>query len=78
MRSLKFRFEESGNKQRRGCSTYIIFANAVKGGRFSRDIIRCWFNRLVEKDDYSPSDKRSLLRQLYELSNPPVDVQDRH
>lgn len=76
MRSLKLRYEAS-TKVRRGCGSYIIFANAVKGSRFRRDKIRRWFNRLVEKDDYSPSDKRSLLQQLYELSNPPVEDQNR-
>ncbi len=77
MKRLKQRFEESGEKQRRGCSTYIIFANAVKGGRFSRETIRRWFNRLVERDDYVPSEKQSILQQLYDLSNPPGDVQNR-
>lgn len=49
-------------------SSYICFTEAVKGQKFSRPIIGKWFLRLVEKDDYDKKDQRTLLAQLYELS----------
>lgn len=51
-------------------SSFIIFARAIKGCRFSPETIRRWFNRLVDKDDYAQSEKKGHLRYLVELSNP--------
>lgn len=50
-------------------SSYMCFAEAVEGRRFSKRIIAFWFNKLVDKDDYDKRDKKELLRQLYPISN---------
>ncbi len=47
------------------------FAGAVKDGHFTPKTIHRWFNLLVDKDDYSRSDKRALFAHLDSISNPP-------
>lgn len=49
-------------------SSYICFAEAIKNQKFCKKIIRTYFNRLVEKDDYDKRDKRTLIKQLTMLS----------
>lgn len=49
-------------------SSYICFAEAIKNQNFCKKIIRIYFNKLVEKDDYDKRDKRELIKQLTMLS----------
>ncbi|NAS88299.1 hypothetical protein C4E24_00935 [ANME-1 cluster archaeon AG-394-G21] len=49
-------------------SDYICFAATVKTRKFSRQTIAWYFNRLVDKDEYDQKDKKTLLKQLSELS----------
>lgn len=56
-------------------SSYVCFFFTVKGRNFSRQTIARWFNKLVEKDDYSSSDKKSILADLYIHTKPPEDNQ---
>lgn len=67
MKSIERRFNniKKGNPY---WSDYMCFAEAVMGRKFSRQIIARHFNKLVDKDDYDRKDKRSLLKQLTELS----------
>lgn len=69
MKSLERRFNNIQEKNP-FWSSYICFAEAVTGQRFTPPILHRWFQKLVAKDDYSQSDKRSLLRHLDLLSNP--------
>jgi len=46
------------------------YASAIKSGGFGHEAVRRGFNRLVERDDYSRTDKRALLVNLDLLSNP--------
>lgn len=50
-------------------STYTCFAEAVKGKNFGKETIRRWFNKLVDKDDYHPSEKKAILFFLLEISS---------
>lgn len=50
-------------------SSYICFAKAVKGQRFSRPIIAKWFPVLVDRGDYSRNEKKELIDALAELTN---------
>jgi predicted RNA-binding protein YlxR (DUF448 family) len=68
MRSIERRFNKFNNKNP-GLSTYINFSQAIKGQKFSKDLISRWFNRLVEKEDYDKKDKRGLIDYLVNLSN---------
>jgi hypothetical protein len=73
MRSIQRRFEIE--KQRNlNLSSFICFCKAVRGQKFSRDAIKRWFNKLVEKDDYRKSEKKLLISHLTDLSNCPEDT----
>lgn len=54
-------------------SSPICFAEAIRDQKFGRQAIHRWFQKLVEKDDYSESDKKDILVHLAELSNMPED-----
>lgn len=68
MKSLERRFNNIAEKNPHW-SSYICFAEAVKGQRFSRQITHHWFNRLVDKNDYARDEKRGVLAHLDNLSN---------
>lgn len=50
----------------------ICLTRAVRNRKFSPQIIHKWFNHLIDKSDYSPSDKKTILKQIEELSNAPL------
>lgn len=72
MKSLERRFKNFTEKNPHW-STYVCFAEAVKGQNFSKQTIHRWFLKLVDKNDYDKKDKRSILTQLEELSKPAED-----
>lgn len=69
MKSLERRFK---NIQERNIfwSTYLCFAEAVKGQGFGKQAIHRWFNKLVGKDDYAQGEKKEVLSFLTTLSKP--------
>ena len=69
MKSIERRFDDLQRK-RPGLSSLTNFTGAVKGGRFSHDAIRRWFNKLVDPDDYEGVSKFDILRHLDSLSKP--------
>lgn len=66
MRSIQRRFKKI-IKRNFLWSSYVCFAEAVKFQQFSKGAIHYWFNRLVDKDDYSKKEKRNLLKHLCNL-----------
>jgi len=71
MKSLQRRFYKIQNRNSY-YSSYLCLAMAIRGQGFTKKTISRWFNQLVEKDDFSQSDKRSILRHL-ELFTKPVE-----
>lgn len=69
MRSLEKRFNKI-TKRNPGWSSYVCFAEAIKGRGFSRQTIHRWFQKLVDKDDYAKNEKRGILAFLESLANP--------
>ena len=67
MKSLNRRFAEVQEK-RPGCSSIVNMSAAVKDGRFTPRVVSYWFNRLVEKDDFTETDRRDILKHLNALS----------
>lgn len=59
MRSIKHRFEEIAEKNP-GLSTYTCFARTVTGQEYNQSMIRRWFNKLVDKDDYDASENKTV------------------
>lgn len=74
MRSIERRFKNMAEKKP-FWSSYICFAEAIKGQKFTKPMISRWFSKLVEKDDYLKNDKKQILEQLEDLSNPIEDTQ---
>lgn len=72
MKSLERRFKNISEKKPLW-SSYICFAEAVRGRRFNKQTIHRWFNKLVEKDDYARNEKKGILKHLCNLSNAPED-----
>ncbi len=68
MKSLERRFQRILKKQT-GWSTYLCFANAVKGQCFRKRTIQYWFSKLVEPKDYSLGDKKQIVNFLHHISN---------
>ncbi len=68
MKSLERRFRNIQEKKQ-GWSSYVCFATAVTGQKFSREAVHRWFNKLVDKDDYATSEKRGILAHLDKLTN---------
>ncbi|MFA5431677.1 MAG: hypothetical protein WC319_02195 [Candidatus Paceibacterota bacterium] len=69
MKSLERRFNNIVERNP-SFSSYLCFTKAIKGQRFSKQVINRWFQKLVDKDDYIKNEKNVLLRYLYDLSNP--------
>ncbi len=67
MRSLKRVFGKL-NRENPNWSDYTCFSHAISGKGFSKKIISQYFNKLVDKDDYSREEKRDLLECLFRLS----------
>lgn len=68
MKSLERRFNNTAEKNP-NWSSYISFAEAVKGQEFSKRTISYWFSKLVDKNDYARSEKKAILENLENLSN---------
>jgi len=57
-------------------SSHTCFAEAVIDQNFSKKIISYYFKRLVEKDDFDPTDKKQILAHLFSVSAKPQKVAD--
>lgn len=67
MRSIERRFEIYKRKNP-DLGDFTILMRTVKGQNYSKETISRWFKKLVEKDEYSPSDKRHLMGELLKLT----------
>ncbi|RJQ35046.1 hypothetical protein C4556_00845 [Candidatus Parcubacteria bacterium] len=76
MRSIERRFAAL-ERERPNHSTYLNFALTILGQNFHPDLIRRWFKKLVDKDDYAQEEKRSILAQLYVHTKPLEAYQNR-
>ncbi len=67
MRSLKRVFENI-KRENPNWSDYTCFSYAISGKGFSKKIISRYFNKLVDKGDYSRREKKEILECLFRLS----------
>ncbi len=72
MRSIERRFNQVGLKKPLA-SSYSCFFMAIEGQKLTKGMISRWFNKLVEKDDYDPKDKREIIKFLVKASNKAED-----
>lgn len=68
MRSIQRRFNKISTRSPE-LGSYICLARAIINHKFSRQMIGRWFQKLVDKDDYSKNEKKGLLSHLENLSN---------
>jgi len=72
MRSIERRFNNIAKKN--PCwSSYIYFTETIKKRQFSKQTIRRWFYKLIDKNDYSRSDRKAILIHLDNLTKPLED-----
>lgn len=69
MKSIEARFEKI-KSENPYWSTYVCFSRAIDGQNFSRDRLRRYFNKLVDKDDYASNEKAVTLKYLYWMTVP--------
>jgi len=69
MRSVKRRFNNIIEKKP-NWSSYLCFIETIKKQNFSSKIVKYYFNRLIDKNDYSPNEKREILKFLYKCTFP--------
>jgi len=74
MKSIERRFNNI-KKDNPYWSSYICFAEVVKNQNFSKQILHRWFNKLVDKNDYFRSDKKTILSHLNILTKYTEDNQ---
>ncbi len=67
MYQVKKRFEKIANAKP-VLSTYMVYAETIRGTGLSEITIRRWFYRLVEPDDYAPNEVQPILRHLASLA----------
>jgi hypothetical protein len=70
MKSIERRYKRISKKEN-GLSSYQCFVEAVNNQYFRRRTIQCWFNKLVNKDDYCSGDKHQIINFLEHISNEP-------
>lgn len=68
MKSIQRRFNRIVEKNP-NWSSYVCFAETVKGKKFSKDMLHRWFHKLVNKEEYARNEKTGILTQLENLSN---------
>lgn len=50
-------------------STYICYVKLIWGNAYKKSKVRLWFNKLVERDDYSKEEKKEVLEFLYRANS---------
>jgi hypothetical protein len=63
MKSIERRFKDI-QKRHQFWSSYSCFVETINGGSFSEQTIRRWLKKLVGKEDYEQTDKKSVLHNL--------------
>lgn len=67
MKSLERRFNTVREKNIYW-SSYLCFAEAIRGQGFGRQAISRWLNKLVDLDEYEKENKKELVAFLLSLS----------
>jgi predicted RNA-binding protein YlxR (DUF448 family) len=67
MKSLERRFRNISENNPHW-SSYVCFAEAIWGQKFCKKIIKKYFNKLVERDDYEKRDKKQIIKFLVSLT----------
>jgi len=63
MKSIERRFVGFQEKDP-NVSSLIIFRRTIEGQSFTQNMMKRWFYKLVDKDDYALTDKKAILKHL--------------
>jgi hypothetical protein len=67
MKSIQRKFESIKEKNP-DWTSYTSFAQTISDQSFSEKLIRRYFNKLVDKEDYLPEEKKEILNHLLTLT----------
>ena len=76
MKSIERKFKKLSNKNPYW-SSLICFTEVIYGIGFSRQSIHNWFNKLVNKNDYTKEDKKAILSFLESVGKYPRSIKNR-
>ena len=54
-------------------SSFVCFEKLIRANIFTENEVKYWFNKLVEKDDYSARQKDSLLKALNQIKKNKIE-----
>jgi len=69
MYNVKQRFEKI-TENKPYLSSYMVYAETVSNTGLTEDVVRRWFRKLVDADDYAKSEAPAILRYLVTLAEP--------
>jgi len=69
MYNVKERFEKIA-EAKPYLSTYMVYAETVSGTGLTESIVRRWFRKLVDADDYAKNEAVAVIRHLVALAEP--------
>ncbi len=67
MRSIERRFKYVQRKNPYW-SSFTCFANTVRGKKYSKDRIKRYFNKLVDKEEYAKDEKKQIMKYLFDIN----------
>ena len=67
MYDIKSRYEKIATKYP-FYSTYTVFAETIRNTNLTEASVRRYFHRLVDKDDYTKSERPAVLRYLVTIA----------
>jgi len=65
---MKEKFKELQDKYP-NLSSAMVFVKLIKGKGYSKSVISRYFSSLVDKDDYSGSERKAILKWLFEIGS---------
>ena len=69
MYNVKQRFEKI-TENKPYLSPYMVYAETVSNTGLTEDVVRRWFRKLVDTDDYAKNESTAVIRHLVALAEP--------
>ena len=73
MRSIKRSFENIAAKHPYW-STWVSFTQAVVHKKYAPSMITKWFKKLIDKEEFPDSERKSMITHLVNLTNMPEEM----
>ena len=69
MYNVKQRFDKI-TENKPYLSPYMVYAETVSNTGLTEDVVRRWFRKLVDADDYAKNEAVAVIRHLVALAEP--------